>query len=111
MQLLESGCCGMAGAYGMMRDKYELSVAVAEPLVEKIKALPAETRVVASGMSCRHQIRDLAGVRALHMAEWLAMSLSPERIMLSPMKAPAVAGSSRPGGPWDFLGLSGRKQV
>ena len=38
--LLDTGCCGMAGAFGMLASKYELSLAVAQPLVEKINALP-----------------------------------------------------------------------
>ncbi len=74
-QVLETACCGMAGAYGMMRDKYELSLEVGAPLVEKIRMLPPGTLLVASGTSCRHQIRELAGVRPLHMAELLAMAL------------------------------------
>lgn len=75
VQLLDTGCCGMAGAYGMMKSKYELSLAVARPLIDKIKALPEGACVVASGTSCRHQITDLAGVRPLHMAELLALHL------------------------------------
>ena len=73
--LLETGCCGMAGAFGMLESKYELSLKVAEPLVEKIKALPFGTIVVASGTSCRHQIQHLAPVKLRHMAEVLAEAL------------------------------------
>ncbi|GMU23417.1 MAG: dimethylmenaquinone methyltransferase [Phycisphaerae bacterium] len=76
VELLDTGCCGMAGAYGMVRDKYELSLAVARPLIEKIRALPPGSQVVACGTSCRHQIEDLAGVRPLHMAELLAAALT-----------------------------------
>jgi FAD/FMN-containing dehydrogenase/Fe-S oxidoreductase len=73
--LLDTGCCGMAGAFGMFESKYELSLKVAEPMVEKIKALPFKTIVVASGTSCRHQIQHLATVKLRHMAEVLAESL------------------------------------
>jgi FAD/FMN-containing dehydrogenase/Fe-S oxidoreductase len=74
--MLETGCCGMAGGFGMQEAKYELSVKVAAPLIEQIKAQPFNTTVVASGTSCRHQISHLANVRLRHMAELLAESLA-----------------------------------
>lgn len=74
--LLDTGCCGMAGAFGMLVDKYELSLKVAEPLIQHIRAQPFGTVVVASGTSCRHQIDHLAPVRARHMAELLADALA-----------------------------------
>ncbi len=73
--MLEAGCCGMAGAFGMKESKYELSVKVAEPLIQVIRNQPFGNIVVASGMSCRQQIQHLAPVRTLHMAEVLAESL------------------------------------
>jgi FAD/FMN-containing dehydrogenase/Fe-S oxidoreductase len=72
---LETGCCGMAGAFGMMADKYEVSKMVAQPLVDKINALEAGTDMVASGTSCRHQITHLTKAEPLHMAEFLAKNL------------------------------------
>ena len=72
---LDSGCCGMAGAFGMLESKYELSLEVAKPLIEKIDALPYGSVVVASGASCRHQIDHLTRIRARHMAEVLADAL------------------------------------
>jgi Fe-S oxidoreductase len=72
---LETGCCGMAGAFGMLQDHRDLSHQVAEPLVRMIVGLPNGTRVVASGTSCRHQIGDLTDARPLHIAELLAQSL------------------------------------
>jgi FAD/FMN-containing dehydrogenase/Fe-S oxidoreductase len=73
--LLDTGCCGMAGAFGIFESKYELSLKVAGPMVEKIKALPFKTVVVASGTSCRHQIQHLATVKLRHMAEVLHEAL------------------------------------
>ncbi len=73
--LLDTGCCGMAGAFGMIESKYQLSLKVAEPMVEKIKALPFGTIVAASGTSCRHQIQHLVPVKLRHMAEVLAEAL------------------------------------
>ncbi len=72
---LDTGCCGMAGAFGMLEEKYGLSLEVAKPLVEKIRALPYGTVVVASGTSCRQQINHLTPVRARHMAEVIAEAL------------------------------------
>ena len=74
--LLDTGCCGMAGAFGMLESKYELSLKVAEPLAQKVRGQPFGTAVVASGTSCRHQIEHLAPVRARHMAEVLADALA-----------------------------------
>jgi Fe-S oxidoreductase len=72
---LETGCCGMAGAFGMLTDHRELSHQVAQPLLRLIDDLPNGTKVVASGTSCRHQIGDLTEVRPLHIAELLAECL------------------------------------
>ena len=76
VELLETGCCGMAGAFGMMASKYELSLKIAEPLVEKLKHQPYGTTVVLSGTSCRHQVQHLARIRTRHMAEVLADALA-----------------------------------
>jgi Fe-S oxidoreductase len=74
--LLETGCCGMAGAFGALESKYELSRQVGELLAERIRGQPAGTIVVASGTSCRQQIQHLVPVRPRHMAELLAEALS-----------------------------------
>ena len=72
---LETGCCGMAGAFGMLKAHRELSRQVASPLVEAIDALPPDTTLVASGTSCRHQIADLTDACPVHLAEFLASCL------------------------------------
>ncbi|MDZ4861113.1 MAG: FAD-linked oxidase C-terminal domain-containing protein [Candidatus Hydrogenedentes bacterium] len=74
--MLNTGCCGMAGAFGQMASKYDLSLAVAQPLVDQINALAAGTEVVASGTSCRHQIDHLTDVTPIHMAELIANALA-----------------------------------
>ena len=77
VEVLDSGCCGMAGAFGFQRAKYPLSVALAERvLLPAIRAAPSAT-VVADGFSCREQIRQLGGVRARHLAELLAEVSAP----------------------------------
>ncbi|MBM3837034.1 MAG: FAD-binding protein [Verrucomicrobia bacterium] len=73
--LLDTGCCGMAGAFGALDSKYELSLKVAQPLVEKLRHQPPGTVLAASGTSCRHQIEHLTPFRPRHMAEVLAEAL------------------------------------
>jgi Fe-S oxidoreductase len=73
--LLDTGCCGMAGAFGALESKYELSLKVAAPLVQQIGAQPNGTIIVASGTSCRHQIEHLTSIRPRHMAQVLADAL------------------------------------
>jgi Fe-S oxidoreductase len=69
------GCCGLAGNWGVEKGHYETSVAVAEsrllPAVRTALAADPETVVLADGLSCTLQLDDLAGVRALHLAELL----------------------------------------
>ena len=67
------GCCGLAGNFGMEQGHYETSVAVAEhQLLPAVRTMGPDAVVLADGMSCRVQLADLAGVRALHLAELLA---------------------------------------
>ena len=73
--LLDTGCCGMAGSFGMMSSKYELSLKIAEPLIEQIKHQPFGTTIVLNGTSCRHQVQHLATVPTQHIAEVLAEAL------------------------------------
>jgi Fe-S oxidoreductase len=78
--LLDTGCCGMAGAFGALESKYDLSVKVAAPLVQQVNAQPPGTIVVASGTSCRHQLEHLTAVHPKHMAELLADALAPQHL-------------------------------
>jgi Fe-S oxidoreductase len=75
VSVLDAGCCGMAGAFGYERQHYDISVRIANlELVPAVNANPSAT-VVATGTSCRHQIRDLTGRAALHPLEVLAGSV------------------------------------
>ena len=66
------GCCGLAGNFGMEKGHYEVSVAVAEThLLPALREHP-EAVVLADGLSCRHQIDDLTGRPAIHLAQLLA---------------------------------------
>ena len=73
--VLDTGCCGMAGAFGAFAEKYDLSVKVAEHLIDKIDNQPPGTEIIASGTSCRHQIVDLTNAHPKHMAELLAEAI------------------------------------
>ena len=73
--VLDTACCGMAGAFGALAEKYDLSLQVAQRLIDQIDNQPAETEVIASGTSCRHQITDLTNHQPKHMAELLAEAL------------------------------------
>ncbi len=72
---LDTGCCGMAGAFGMLADNRELSRAVAAPLVAAVEELPEGAAVVAAGTSCRHQIAHLTRAQPVHLAEILVRLL------------------------------------
>ncbi len=75
VEVLNTGCCGMAGSFGMLESKYDLSMKVAEPLVQVVKHQPFGTIFVASGASCRAQISHLAPVKSRHLAEVLSDAL------------------------------------
>jgi Fe-S oxidoreductase len=75
-ELLDSGCCGMAGSFGFERDKAGLSVQIGElVLLPAVRAAPADCLVVADGYSCREQIAQCTRRHAVHLAEVLQMAL------------------------------------
>ncbi|GAA3525905.1 FAD-binding and (Fe-S)-binding domain-containing protein [Aeromicrobium panaciterrae] len=67
-----SGCCGLAGNFGVEKGHHEVSVAVAElQLLPALRNARADTIVLADGFSCRTQLKDLADHSALHLAQLL----------------------------------------
>ncbi len=79
VETVESSCCGMAGAFGYEAEHYETSMAMAElSLLPAVREAGSKTLVVASGTSCRHQIKDGAGREARHVARVLAEALAPQ---------------------------------
>jgi Fe-S oxidoreductase len=69
---LDAGCCGMAGSFGYAREHFEVSRQIGERrLLPAVRAMTEGDVLVAAGTSCRQQVADLAGVRALHPAELL----------------------------------------
>ena len=72
LQEVDSGCCGMAGAFGYEREHLEISLAMGERrLMPAIRSAETGTVIVASGASCRHQITHATGVVALHPTQFL----------------------------------------
>ncbi|MDO5025389.1 MAG: FAD-binding and (Fe-S)-binding domain-containing protein [Trueperella sp.] len=75
-----SGCCGLAGNFGMEAGHYEVSVRVAEnDLLPKLKAAPADAVYLADGFSCRTQAEQLAGDTGVHLAELLRDGFTVQR--------------------------------
>jgi Fe-S oxidoreductase len=75
---LDAGCCGMAGSFGYAREHYDVSRAIGErKLLPAVRAMTADTVLVAPGTSCREQVRHFTGARALHPAELLRRSVRP----------------------------------
>ncbi|WP_310963528.1 FAD-binding and (Fe-S)-binding domain-containing protein [Nocardioides terrisoli] len=72
---VEGGCCGLAGAWGFERGKYEISVDCGEQaLLPAVREADDDTLVVADGFSCKTQIEDRTRRRALHLAQVMAMA-------------------------------------
>jgi Fe-S oxidoreductase len=77
VESLDSGCCGMAGPFGFQKDKFAVSQAVAERvLLPAVRNAVQETLIVTDGFSCREQILQGTGKRAIHLAEVLKMTLN-----------------------------------
>lgn len=73
---IPSGCCGMAGSFGYEKEHYNFSMQIGElKLFPAIRKSEPGTLLVANGTSCRQQIHDGTGQRALHLAELLARRL------------------------------------
>lgn len=79
-QVLESGCCGMAGSFGFEKHKYDVSIACGErALLPEVRKTGLSTIVIADGFSCKEQISQQTDRHALHLAEVLEMGLKPEK--------------------------------
>ena len=69
---IPSGCCGMAGSFGYEKEHYEVSMKIGEMvLFPAVREANSETLIAAPGTSCRHQIKDGTGKKALHPVEIL----------------------------------------
>jgi len=75
--VVDSGCCGMAGAFGFEKGRhYDVSIACGERvLLPRVRAAAADTLIVANGFSCREQIAQTTNRRAVHVADVLKLAL------------------------------------
>jgi FAD/FMN-containing dehydrogenase/Fe-S oxidoreductase len=72
VEIIPSGCCGMAGSFGYEKEHYDISMKIGElVLLPAVRNAAADTIVAAPGTSCRHQIKDGTGKKALHPVEVL----------------------------------------
>ncbi|HLI64559.1 MAG TPA: heterodisulfide reductase-related iron-sulfur binding cluster, partial [Terriglobales bacterium] len=75
-QVLNSGCCGMAGSFGFEEDKYDISLQCGERvLFPALRQAEPETLIMADGFSCREQIQQDTPRHALHLAEVMCVAL------------------------------------
>ncbi len=72
---IPSGCCGMAGSFGYEKEKFELSNQIGEQVLFPFIRMYPEKTIVASGTSCRHQIKDGVDAQAVHPARVLFEAL------------------------------------
>ncbi|HTW94659.1 MAG TPA: FAD-binding and (Fe-S)-binding domain-containing protein [Tepidisphaeraceae bacterium] len=97
--ILDSGCCGMAGAFGYEKENehYEVGRAVGEQvLLPAVRQTPAEELIIADGFSCQEQIEQETGRTALHMAQVMQMAMGGERSEAVSSEA-AIAAARRRG--------------
>jgi FAD/FMN-containing dehydrogenase/Fe-S oxidoreductase len=76
-EVLDSGCCGMAGSFGFERGaRYEVSIKAGERVLPPaVRRAPGDTLIIADGYSCREQIAQATERRALHLAEVIHLAL------------------------------------
>jgi Fe-S oxidoreductase len=79
VDVLDSGCCGVAGSFGYERDHYEVSIKAGERvLLPAVRGAAPDTLIVADGFSCRNQIEHATRRRALHLAEVVQLAYEEE---------------------------------
>ena len=71
LQLIEAGCCGMAGSFGYEKEHYEVSQQIGDDRLFPAIRQRGEAAVIACGFSCRHQVTDATGVEAKHWVEMI----------------------------------------
>jgi Fe-S oxidoreductase len=71
----DSGCCGMAGAFGFEKKHYDLSMKLGERVIlPLVREAGENTLIIANGFSCREQIEQGTGRKTMHFAEVLRMA-------------------------------------
>jgi Fe-S oxidoreductase len=89
-EVTDSGCCGMAGAFGFERDHFDVSQACGErSLLPAVRGTSPGTLIITDGFSCREQIAQGTGRRAFHLAEVLQRALVAHRAQSTTPARPA----------------------
>jgi hypothetical protein len=79
-EVLDSGCCGLAGSFGYEQEHHEVSMQIGERvLLPNVRKADPQTVIVADGFSCRQQIAHGSPRKAMHIAEVLQMALQSEK--------------------------------
>ncbi len=80
LDVLDAGCCGMAGSFGFEREHYAVAQACGEQvLLPAVREAAEDTLIVTDGFSCREQIRQGTGRRAQHVAQVLDLALAADQ--------------------------------
>ncbi len=97
------GCCGMAGAFGFEKEKYDVSVAIGElELLPAVRKASEATLIIADGFSCREQVAQCTNRHAMHLAEVIQMAAQehnqyPERQQFEKQQAELRKSMKRAG--------------
>ncbi len=99
--VLDSGCCGLAGSFGYEEGHHDISMKIGERvLFPAVRNAASETIVVSDGFSCRQQIAHGTPRRGMHTAEVLAMAL--ERPKIAGQSGPPEEGHTQPDAPYPY---------
>ena len=75
-KLIDAGCCGMAGSFGMEKEHYEISKKMAEDrLLPSIENSKENQEIIVTGISCHDQIKDLSHKKPKYLVEVLAEAI------------------------------------
>ena len=78
-EILDAGCCGLAGSFGFKAANHALSLRIGEQqLMPNVRKADEKTLIMTNGFSCREQIRQATGRQSFNMAELVAMALDQE---------------------------------
>jgi FAD/FMN-containing dehydrogenase/Fe-S oxidoreductase len=90
-EVLDSGCCGLAGSFGFEKSHDEISRAIGEDrLMPAVRGAGSETILIADGFSCKTQIEEMTDRRALHTSQVIRMALDrgPRGVVGEPPEEP-----------------------
>ena len=75
LEVLDSGCCGLAGSFGFEKEHYDISVAIGERrLVPAVRQAAKDALIIADGFSCQTQVAELTDRRPLHSAQVMKLA-------------------------------------